>query len=80
MQVLIATRTANVRQATATARVEARRMTVATMQVNGGELVTRVHRDAKGRITRHSHFYQGKRIERALALKLATSPRTVFRH
>lgn len=80
MQVLIATRQVNARQAAANARVAANRMTVATMQVNGGELVTRVHRDAKGRITRHSHYFQGKRIERALALKLATTPRTRFRH
>ena len=80
MQVLIATRTANARQAVATARVDANRMTITTMQVNGGELMTRVHRDARGRITRHSHSFQGKRIERALALRLATTPRTVFRH
>ena len=67
-------RNLNARLALTTAVVAARaaRLTVTTMQVNGGELMTRVHRGANGRILRHSHTFQGRRIDRATALRLAT--------
>ena len=66
--------------AAAQVAVRTERMNVLTAQVNGGELVTRIHRDAKGRFGRCTYFYQGKRIERAHAMRLPAQPRTVFRH
>ena len=72
----------NARNAFTASVVEARtaRMNVLVAQVNGGELVTRIHRGPKGRFGRCTYFYQGKRIERRHAMRLAAKPRTVFRH
>ena len=66
----------------AAAQVAARteRATVWIAEVNGGQLVTRRPRDAKGRFGACTYYYQGKRVDRATAFRLALHPRRIFRH
>lgn len=73
MQTALTTQVAPVAAAAVAARTA--RMSVLVAQVSGGELFTRLHRDGKGRIASISYYFQGHRIDRATAMRVACRPR-----